>query len=215
MDGSLVKVWVVDDQREIRTSLMSLIEDTPGFVCTGCFGTMEAALANMTGAHPNVALVDIGLPGISGIEGIRKLHEHWPQISPVVLTIYDDDERILNALCAGANGYLLKNTPPDRLREAIRESASGGSPMSPEVARRVVELFRRVQPPAKADYHLTPHEVRILNLLVHGENYKTAALKMAVSVNTISYHVRHIYEKLHVHSRTEAVVKALQGGIFR
>jgi DNA-binding NarL/FixJ family response regulator len=132
-----------------------------------------------------VALIDIGLPGMNGIEGIRRIHERWPAVSPVMLTVYDDDERILEALCAGANGYLLKNTPAVRLLEAIRDSATGGSPMSPEVARRVVELFRRLPPP-QADFQLTPHEVRILDLLVRGENYKTAAVKMGVSVNTIS-----------------------------
>ena len=152
---------------------------------------------------------------MNGIEGIRRIQAAWPDVSPVILTVYDDDERILEALCAGANGYLLKNTPPVRLLAAIQDSASGGAPMSPEVARRVVELFRRVQPPPQADYQLTPHEVRILNMFVRGENYKMAAAKLGVSVNTISYHVRHIYEKLHVHSRSEAVAKALQRGLVR
>jgi DNA-binding NarL/FixJ family response regulator len=211
----VVRVWVVEDQPEIRNSLAALIGGTPCFECAGSFGSMEAAIRAMTGQPPDVALCDIGLPGMSGIEGIRRIHEKWPQTSPVMLTVYDDDDRILEALCAGANGYLLKNTPPARLLEAILDSASGGSPMSPEVARRVVELFRRVQPPPRADYQLTPHELRILNLLVRGENYKTAAAQLGVSVNTISYHIRHIYEKLHVHSRTGAVAKALQSGLFR
>lgn len=215
IDAAVTRVWVVEDQPEIRNSLTALIGGTPGFECSGSFGSMEAALAQMGGAPPHVALVDIGLPGMNGIEGIRRIHERWPDVSPVMLTVYDDDERILEALCAGANGYLLKNTPAVRLLEAVRDSATGGSPMSPEVARRVVELFRRVQPPPQADYQLTPHEVRILNLLVRGENYKTAAVKLGVSVNTISYHVRHIYDKLHVHSRSEAVAKALQSGILR
>jgi DNA-binding NarL/FixJ family response regulator len=209
------RVWIVEDQPEIRNSLAALIGGSPGFECAGSFGSMEAVLAQGTAEPPHVALVDIGLPGISGIEGIRRIRERWPAVSPVVLTVYDDDGRILEALCAGANGYLLKNTAPPRLLEAIRDSASGGSPMSPEVARRVVELFRRVQPPPQADYQLTPYELRILNLLVRGENYKTTAVKLGVSVNTISYHVRHIYEKLHVHSRSEAVAKALQNGLLR
>jgi DNA-binding NarL/FixJ family response regulator len=176
---------------------------------------MEAALAQSGADPPHVALIDIGLPGMTGIEGIRRIHCRWPEVSLVTLTVYDDDARILEALCAGATGYLLKNTPAGRLQDAIRDSASGGSPMSPEVARRVIELFRRVQPPPQADYQLTPHEMRILNLLVRGENYKTAAVTLGVSVNTISYHVRHIYEKLHVHSRAEAVTKALRGGLIR
>lgn len=213
--ASVTRVWIVEDQPDIRNSLTALIGGSPGFACTGSFASMEAAVGQGTPEPPHVALVDIGLPGMSGIEGIRRIRERWPLLSPLVLTVYDDDDRILEALCAGANGYLLKNTSPIRLLEAIRESASGGSPMSPEVARRVVELFRRVQPPPQADYQLTPHELRILNLLVRGENYKTAAVKLGVSVNTISYHVRHIYEKLHVHSRSEAVAKALQNGLLR
>jgi DNA-binding NarL/FixJ family response regulator len=132
-----------------------------------------------------------------------------------MLTVHDDDERIMSALCAGATGHLLKNTPATRLIEAIRDSATGGSPMSPEVAQRVIELFRNVQPPAAADYSLTPHELRILNLLVQGENYKTTAAKLGVSIHTISFHVRRIYEKLHVHSRTEAVAKALRSRLFK
>jgi DNA-binding NarL/FixJ family response regulator len=211
----VTRVWVIEDQAEIRKSLAALIGGTPGFACTGSFGSMEAALLHLDNDPPQVALVDIGLPGMTGIEGIRRIQEKSPATSLVVLTVYDDDTRILEAICAGANGYLLKNTPPVRLLEAVRDSAAGGSPMSPEVARRVIELFRRVQPPEQAGYRLTPHEVRILNLLVRGENCKTAALKMGVSVNTISYHVRHIYEKLHVHSRTEAVAKALRAGLFR
>jgi DNA-binding NarL/FixJ family response regulator len=212
---AVIRVWVVEDQHEIRSSLAALISGTPGFDCTGSFGSMEAALSAMNGRAPDVALCDIGLPGMNGIEGIRFIHDRWPQTSPVMLTVYDDDERILEALCAGANGYFLKNTPPVKLLEAIRESAVGGSPMSPEVARRVVELFRRVQPPPRSDYQLTPHEISILNMLVRGENYKTTAAKLGVSVNTISDHVRHIYEKLHGHSRSEAVAKALQSGILR
>ena len=131
-----------------------------------------------------------------------------------MLTVYDDDERIFEALCAGACGYLLKKTPPVRLLESLREAVAGGSPMSPEVARRVIELFRRVRPLGKADYDLTPHETRILRLLVEGHNYKTAAAELEVSVNTIAFHIKHIYEKLQVHSKSEAVAKALRGGLL-
>ena len=154
IDAAVTCVWVVEDQPEIRDSLTSLIGGTPGFECAGSFSSMEAALAKPGATPPHVALIDIGLPGINGIEGIRRIRDRWPSVCPVMLTVYDDDHRIMEALCAGANGYLLKNTPPVRLLEAIRDSASGGSPMSPEVARRVVELFRRVQPPPQADYQL-------------------------------------------------------------
>jgi len=138
------------------------------------------------------------------------LKESYPKLLMLMLTVYDDDERIFEALCAGASGYLLKKTPPAKLLESIREVVNGGAPMSGEVARRVIALFRQIRPPEQADYQLTPHETRLLKLLVDGHNYKTAAVELAVSVNTISFHMRHIYEKLHVHSKSEAVAKALR-----
>lgn len=125
-----------------------------------------------------------------------------------------DDERIFDALCAGACGYLLKKTPPARLLESLREAVAGGSPMSPEVARRVIALFRDIRPPERADYELTPHETRLLKLLVEGHNYKTAAVELCVSVNTVSFHMRRIYEKLQVHSKSEAVAKALRNRLI-
>src|SRR4029078_13352043 len=128
----------------------------------------------------------------------------------LMLTVYDDDDRIFDAICAGASGYLLKRTPPAKLLENIREAVSGGAPMSPEVAMRVIKLFREVRPPEKVNYDLTPHETRLLKLLVEGHNYTTAAEELRVSYNTIKFHMRHIYEKLQVHSKSEAVAKALQ-----
>jgi DNA-binding NarL/FixJ family response regulator len=160
-----------------------------------------------------VALVDIGLPGMSGIQGIPLLKQACPNASILVLTVYDDDARIFEALCAGACGYLLKNTPPARLLEAIREVADGGAPMSPEVARKVIELFRRFRPPRQSDHDLTPHEVRLLRLLVEGHNYRTAAVELGVTVHAISFHMRHIYDKLEVHFKSQADARALQSGI--
>jgi DNA-binding NarL/FixJ family response regulator len=130
-----------------------------------------------------------------------------------MLTVYDDDERIFDALCAGASGYLLKKTPPARLLDSLREAVEGGAPMSPEVARRVIALFQRVRPPQRADYDLTPHETRILKMLVDGHNYKSAAGELDVSVNTVAFHVKRIYEKLQVHSKSEAVAKAIRNGL--
>jgi DNA-binding NarL/FixJ family response regulator len=150
---------------------------------------------------------------MSGIEGIRILRELHPDMRLLVLTVYDDDERIFEALCAGASGYLLKKTPPARLLESLRETAEGGAPMSPEVARRVIEIFRRVRPAEREEHDLTPHELRILKMLVDGHNYRTAAASLGVSVNTIAFHVKRIYEKLHVHSKSEAVAKALKSGL--
>ena len=207
---SIIKVAIVEDRREIREGLAMLIGGTEGFKCSGAYRSMEDALARIGGDLPDVALCDIGLPGMSGIEGMRILKERHPDLLLLMLTVYDDDERIFDALCAGACGYLLKKTPPVKLLEGLREAVAGGSPMSPEVARRVIALFRDIRPPERADYELTPHETRLLKLLVEGHNYKTAAFELKVSINTISFHMRHIYEKLQVHSKSEAVAKALR-----
>jgi len=187
-----------------------LIDGTAGFSCVGSYRTMEEALDKI-GAHlPNVVLADIGLPGMDGIDGVRLLKERHPSLTVLMLTVYEDDERIFDALCAGASGYLVKKTPPARLLESIREAIDGGAPMSPEIASRVVRLFRQIRPPDKADYHLTPHELRLLKLLVEGHNYKTAAAELGVTFNTICFHIKQIYEKMQVHSKSEAVVKAIR-----
>jgi DNA-binding NarL/FixJ family response regulator len=207
---SVIEVAIVEDRREIRESLAMLIGGTEGFACTGGYRSMEEALAKLKHHLPHVVLCDIGLPGMSGIEGIRILKELYPDLLILILTIYDDDERIFDAICAGACGYLLKKTPPLRLLDSLKEAVTGGAPMSPEVARRVMSLFREIRPPERADYELTPHETRLLKLLVEGHNYKTAALELNVTVHTVSFHLRSIYEKLQVHSKSEAVAKALQ-----
>jgi DNA-binding NarL/FixJ family response regulator len=205
---------IIEDQRDIREGLAMLIGGTEGFRCTGGFGSMEEALEGIGAELPHVALVDIGLPGMSGIEGIRILKQRHPEMHLLMLTVYDDDDRIFDALCAGASGYLLKKTPPARLLQSLQETVQGGSPMSPEIARRVITLFRRIHPPETSSHDLTPHETRILKLLVDGYNYKTAAAELGVSVNTIAFHIKHIYGKLQVHSKSEAVAKALRSGIL-
>ena len=207
--NKVIKVAIVEDRREIREALVAIIDGTEGFRCSGGFRSMEQALAEIGRDLPDVVLSDIGLPGMSGIEGIGLLKARYPDMLLLMLTVYEDDERIFDALCAGACGYLLKRTSPARLLESLREAVDGGSPMSPEVARRVVELFRDFRPPEKADYQLTPHETRLLKLLVEGHTYKTAASELGVSINTISFHMKHVYEKLQVHSKSEAVAKAL------
>ncbi len=206
---------IIEDQSEIRAGLQMLINGWTGFRCTGAFGSVEEALIGISADVPQVVLVDIGLPGMTGIEGIPLLRKKFPKIIALVLTVYNDDNRIFDALCAGASGYLLKKTPPARLLECLKEAVAGGAPMSPEIARRVVTLFQDFRPPDKADHELTPHEVRLLQLLAEGHNYKTAADELHVSVNTIAFHMKHIYEKLHVHSKSEAVAKALRNRIVR
>lgn len=207
---SAIHVAIIEDQREIRQGLRALIDGTAGYRVSGCFRSMEEAIAEIAHGSPEVILVDIGLPGMSGIEGIPILREHCPNARVLVLTVYDDDERIFGALCAGASGYLLKNTPPTRLLESLRDAVAGGGPMSPEIAHRVIAVFRDFRPVPSANHELTPHELRLLKLLSEGHNYKSAAGEFNVSVNTISYHMKRIYEKLHVHSKSEAVAKALR-----
>ena len=205
-----IKVAIIEDQRDIREGLATMLRFTDGYICTGAYRSMEEALEKIKQGVPEVALVDIGLPGMNGIEGIRLLKERYPDMLLLMLTVYDDDEYIFDALCAGACGYLLKKTPPARLIESLREAMDGGAPMSPEVARKVIKLFRDIRPPERADYHLTPHETRLLKLLVEGHNYKTAAAEVGTSVTTVAFHMRNIYDKLQVHSKSEAVAKALR-----
>lgn len=207
---AIVRVIIIEDQRETREGLRFLIDTTEGYRCVAAYETMELALADLRPELVDIVLVDLGLPGISGIQGIRQIKARSPALPLVALTVYEDDARIFDALCAGATGYLLKKTPPARLLECLREAMSGGAPISPEVASRVIALFQKIRPPADADYHLTPHEQRLLRMLSEGHSYKSAAAALHTSVNTVKFHTRSIYAKLQVHSKSEAVAKALR-----
>src|SRR5262249_16939938 len=158
--AAVIKVAVIEDHREFRDYLAALIGGTPGFRFTAGFRSMEEALNKIGADLPDAVLVDIGLPGMSGVDGVRLLKERYPHLVLLMQTVYDDDERIFDALCAGASGYLLKKTPPARLIESVKEAVAGGAPMSQEIAGRVIQLFREIRPPERADYDLTPHEVR-------------------------------------------------------
>lgn len=205
---------IIEDQTRTREGLRALIASSEGFECIGAWGSMEEALAADWKVQANVVLLDLGLPGMSGIDGITVLRKRLPGAALVVLTVYEDNDRVFRALCAGATGYLLKNTAPAKLMESLREANRGGAPMSPEIARLVIEVFRRVHPPEKATHNLTPQELRLLKLLVEGHSYKTAAVEMALSINTIAFHIQNIYGKLQVHSKSEAVARALNANLF-
>jgi DNA-binding NarL/FixJ family response regulator len=212
-----IRVAIIEDQKPTREGLATLIGGTPGYRVTATFGSMEEALAHASAAsaeRPDVVLLDIHLPGMSGIDGAARLKERDADVRILVLTVYGDDDHVFEAICAGASGYLLKDSPPLKLLEAIRELHEGGAPMSPGIASRVVETFRRVAPPRRAEHNLSPRELEVLRLLAEGHSYKTAAGALGLAQDTVRFHVRHVYDKLHVHSKSEAVLKAMRSGLI-
>lgn len=212
--GDSINVVVVEDDRFTREGLSLIISGTPGYNCVGAFGSVEEALRRMEGNCPHVMLLDINLPGMPGSEGVKVLKEKYPSLEILMLTVYAERDKVFESICNGASGYLLKKTPPAKLLEAIREAHDGGSPMSPEIARKVVTLFQQSGPPAKLDQQLTPQEKRLLALLAEGYSYQVASERLNISVNTVRNYIRSIYEKLHVHSKSEAVSKALRNRLI-
>ena len=210
-----IRVALVEDQHVTREGLSLLIGGSPGFEICGQFDSMEEALTRIRENPPDVLLADIGLPGMSGIEGVRRIHEWLPQLPILMLTVHGDSDSVFSAVCAGACGYLLKETPPARLLESIRELYDGGAPMSPGIARKVVLMFQKTATPKTAEMQLSVRQVEILRMLAEGHSYKACAVALDVGIDTVRSHVRKIYERLHVHSRSEAVWKALQEGMLR
>jgi len=208
-------IALVEDQERTRTGLVELLAREPGFRVVGAWSSMEEALAELERAAPHVLLADIELPGMNGIEGVRRVKERLPGCQVVMLTVYSDNDRVFDALCAGASGYVLKDTPPEQLVAAIRELEGGGAPMTPEIARKVVTMFRQVAPPRASDHALTARELDVLQALADGHSYKTAAAALGLALDTIRFHVRAIYSKLQVHSKSEAVRAALTRRIVR
>jgi DNA-binding NarL/FixJ family response regulator len=207
-------VALVDDDRLLRDSLRILLEGSHGFRCTGSYASVEAALRGLPSAPADLVLLDVDLPGTSGPEGVAGLRDLDPAPEVVMFTVYADDDQVFTSLCNGACGYLLKDTPPDRLLAAMREATAGGAPMSAQIARKVVGLFRQVAPPSPAEHDLTPQEVRLLGVLAEGHSYQATAERLGVTINTVRSHVRNVYDKLHVHSRSQAVHQALRKGIL-
>jgi len=209
-----VRVAIVEDDASLRQGLGALIAGTPGYRLTGSYGSVEAAQSPLAADSPDVLLLDINLPGMLGSQAARGLKERLPRMQILMLTVYAEQDKVFESICNGACGYLLKKTPPARLLEAIREAHEGGSPMSPEIARHVVTLFRKTHVPANPEERLTPAELRLLKLLSEGHSYSSAGGELRISVNTVRNYIRSVYEKLHVHSKSEAVTKALRGGLI-
>jgi len=209
-----IRVSLVDDDDLLRETLRQLIDGTDGFTCVGDYHDMEEALAAANRDLTDLWLLDVDLPGMSGPDGVCVLLEQRPEVEIVMFTVFADDDKIFSSLCNGASGYLLKDTPPDRLLGSLREAAAGGAPMSSQVARKVIRLFRKVAPRPPTSHDLTAQEVRLLGLLAEGYSYQGVADQLFISINTVRSHVRNVYDKLHVHSRSQAVHKALASGIL-
>lgn len=211
----MIKVVIVEDSNTIRDGLKLLINGTDGYSCVGAYSRCETLLDEIEELDLDVILMDIDLPGISGIEGIRRIKKISREIIILILTVYDENELIFEALCEGASGYLVKKTPPAKLLEAIKEAYEGGAPMTSNIARKVVDYFQKNKPVKKVEEEvdLTKREKEVLSGLVEGNSYKAIADNLNISVETVRFHFRNVYKKLHVHSQSEAVVKAIKEGL--
>jgi DNA-binding NarL/FixJ family response regulator len=210
----MIKVTIFEDNRSLREGLATMIAGTPGFECVGAFPNCNNLLKNISQAKPDVVLMDIEMPGINGIEAVAMIKEEFPEMKVLMETIFDDDEKIFNSICAGAEGYILKHTPPAEIMEAIREIHEGGSPMTPSIANRVLKMVKqRPEPGNRESFDLSAREKEILTCLVKGMSYKMVADTCFISIETVNVHIKNIYRKLQVHSKSEAVIKAIRGKI--
>ena len=208
----MIKVTIIEDHPDFREGLAYLLNATEGFECIDVFGSAEEAIKNIS-EQTEVVLQDIGLPGISGIESVALIKKKFPNIKIIMSTVFDDDDNILKAILAGADGYLLKKSSPQKILFALQEALSDGSPMTPSIAKKVIELFRNYVPQKTEEFSLSKRECEVLELIVNGSNNKEVSEKLFISIETVRNHIRHIYEKLHVHSKSEAVVKAIREGL--
>jgi len=210
VNTDLIRIAVVEDDKTIREGLQMLLEGSHGFLCVGAYSNGEDAIHKLPDMNPDVVLMDINLPGMNGIECISYLKETGHSMLFIMLTVFEDTEAIFQSLSSGASGYLIKNTSPVKLLEAIEEVYKGGSPMSTEIARKVVDSFMQPGREKEVSYGLTKREDEVLAFLAKGYMYKEIADLMYISIDTVRSHIRHIYEKLHVKTRTEAVLKYLR-----
>lgn len=212
--NALIRVAIFEDNKHLRETFELLLNDAEGFSCSGAWPDCRNLVANLEESPCDIVLMDIEMPGIKGIEATKIIKTHFPKINILIQTVFFEDEYIFNAICAGASGYILKTTSPAGYLEAIANVNAGGSPMTPGIARRMLELFKdKMQPRPSTDYQLTTQEKKVLQLLVEGKSYKMIASELFVAVDTIKSHIRNIYSKLHVNSGTEAVSKAIRDKI--
>lgn len=210
----MIRVAIFEDNRSLREGLAAMIGGTPGFECVGAFPNCNNLLKNVSQAKPDVILMDIEMPGLNGIEAVGIIKEEFPEIKILMETIFDDDEKIFNSICAGAEGYILKHTTPAEIMEAITEIHEGGSPMTPSIANRVLKMVKvRPESGSKESFDLSGREQEILACLVKGMSYKMIADTCFISIETVNVHIKNIYKKLQVHSKSEAVAKAIRGRI--
>lgn len=210
----MIKVAIVEDNKTVREGFETLLNRTPGFQCVCTCGTVAEALKRIPRAAPDVVLMDIQLPDSTGVECTAKLKEQMPNLHIVIVTVYEDSDRIFQALRAGACGYLLKRAQPEKVIVAVKEAHEGGVPMTPEIARKVIGQFRGQAATTSQINDLTDREREVLELVMHGHANKSIAERLGVTVAAVKFHLQHIYEKLHVHSRTEAALKFKQGQGF-
>jgi DNA-binding NarL/FixJ family response regulator len=215
--AEIVHVALFDDSKSIRDALGALLGTTPGIGLCGCFPNADRLCERIAACKPEVVLMDIDMPGMNGIQAAALLHKEFPRLPVIMLTVFEDEDRVFAALCAGASGYILKNSDPNDLLAAIAEVRSGGAPMSPGIARKVIRFFQRLPTPrsVREEHGLSQRESEVLQGLVDGLSYKMIAERLQVGFETVRTHVKHIYEKLQVHNNTEAVAKALKNGFFR
>ncbi len=205
-----IKVAIFEDNKMLRESLQQLINTADGMICTGVFADANKLVRNMQVANPDVVMMDINMPGVSGIEAVEVIREKFSHVHILMQTVFEDNDKIFAAICAGASGYMLKKTTPQKMIEAVRETYQGGAPMTASVAAKVLQMFRSQSSGEQNEFiELSDREKEILALLIKGKSYKAVAAECFISIDTVSTHVRHIYEKLHVHSKSEAVAKAI------
>ncbi len=210
----MTRVAIFEDNKHLRHTLQVLLESADGFLCTGAYANCNNMLSLLQENPCDIVLMDIEMPGMNGIDASKLIRQHFPGMHVLIQTAFFDDSYIFNAICAGASGYILKTTSPSGYIDALKEVESGGSPMTPGIARRMLELFRiNLQPIATPDYQLTAREKEILQMLVNGKSYKMIAAECDIATDTVKSHIKNIYAKLHVNSGTEAVSKAIRDRI--